>query len=143
MNVSQIRDRNRAVFLNMMDALGRKDWDAGFACMTEDVFCDWPYLPVPDMPQEMIGRETVRRFFDEGQKPFAGLNYTINRIFDLVDPDTLIAEYRSDSRHEESGLPYRNVYLGILRFRDGLVCYWREYINPLIISELYGKLKTD
>ena len=143
MNDSEIRERNREVFLNMMEALGRKDWDTGFACMTEDVYCDWPYLPVPDMPQEMVGRETVRRFFDEGQKPFAGLNYRIDRVFDLLDPDTLIAEYRSDSRHEESGLPYRNAYLGILRFRDGLVCYWREYINPIKISELYNKLKVD
>ena len=32
----------------MLEALGRKDWDAGLACMTEDVLCDWPYLPIPE-----------------------------------------------------------------------------------------------
>lgn len=132
----ELRALNRAVFLRMLDALGRKDWDTGFACMTEDVCCDWPYLPIPDMAHSLVGRETVRSFFDAGQAPFAGLNYLVDAIHDLVDPATLIAEYRSDSRHLASGLPYRNAYLGILRFRAGQVCYWREYINPMTIKEL-------
>ena len=68
----QLRERNRAVFLQMMNALGRKDWDAGFACMTEDVYCDWPYRPIPDMDEAMIGRDVVRAFFDAGQAYLKG-----------------------------------------------------------------------
>ena len=138
------RDRratNIAVFREMLSALGRKDWDTGFGLMTEDVVCDWPYKPIPDMPWEMRGRETIRAFFATGQEPFEGLNYHIDRIYELLDPDTLVAEYRSDSRHRESGIPYRNAYLGILRFRDGQVSYWREYINPQTISELFAALE--
>lgn len=140
MNVNERRAANTAIFRTMLDALGRKDWESGFALMTEDVVCDWPYKPIPEMLWEMTGREAVRSFFAEGQAPFDGLNYRIDRIYDLVDPDQLIAEYRSDSRHRESGIPYRNAYLGILRFRDGRVSYWREYINPQAISELFAAL---
>jgi len=136
----QLRERNRAVFLQMMNALGRKDWDAGFACMSEDVYCDWPYRPVPDMDEVMIGRDVVRAFFDAGQAAQAGLNYRIDQIYDLVDPEALIAEYHSDSRHLATGVPYSNRYLGILRFRDGKVCYWREYINPLAIKEMFERV---
>ncbi len=120
----------------MLEALGRKDWDAGFACMTDDVLCDWPYLPIPEMSHEMRGRDTIREFFRIGQEPFAGLNYRIEQIHEQLDPSMLIAEYSSDSQHIASGIPYRNKYLGILRFRNGLVSYWREYIDPLAIKAI-------
>lgn len=136
----QLRERNRAVFLQMMNALGCKDWDAGFACMTEDVYCDWPYRPIPDMDEAMIGRDVVRAFFDNGQAPLAGLNYRIDQIHELLDPEALIAEYHSDSRHLATGVAYSNRYLGILRFRDGKVCYWREYINPLAIRDMFERV---
>lgn len=142
MNDLERRATHIAVFRTMLAALGRKDWDGGFALMTEDVVCDWPYKPIPDMPSEMQGRETIRAFFANGQEPFLGLDYHIERIYELLDPDALIAEYRSDSRHRDSGIPYRNAYLGILRFRDAQVSYWREYINPQTISELFAALAS-
>ena len=66
-----------------------------------------------------------------------------DQVFELLDPQTLIAEYRSDSRHLASGLPYRNSYLGILRFRDGQVCYWREDIKPQTITELQKAVEAS
>ena len=88
----------------------------------------------------MQGREQIKTFFSTGQEPFDGLNYQIDRVYELLDPDSLIAEYRSDSLHRLSGIPYRNAYLGILRFRAGHVCYWREYINPQAISDVFAAL---
>ena len=88
----QRREHNRKVFLAMMNALGRKDWDAGFACMTDDVYCDWPYRPIPEMEEVMIGRDVVRAFFDNGQAPLAGLDYRIDQIYELLDPDAFREE---------------------------------------------------
>ncbi|MFM7785227.1 MAG: nuclear transport factor 2 family protein [Gammaproteobacteria bacterium] len=139
MDEQQRRAANRAVFLRMMDALGRKDWDEGFALTIEDLLCDWPYPPLEGMAEAIEGREAVRRFFDEGQAPMAGLDYRIDAIHDALDPDLLISEYHSVSRHLATGVPYGNRYLGILRFRDGKVCYWREYINPLKIAEMLNR----
>ena len=99
------RERNKTVFLAMLEALGRKDWDTGFGLMTADVLCDWPYKPIPAMDAEMRGRDTIRAFFAFGQDAFEGLNYRIDAIHELLDPDSIIAEYRSDSRHLASGLP--------------------------------------
>jgi uncharacterized protein len=140
MDAQQQRDRNRAIFIRMLDALGRKDWDTGFACMSEDVLCDWPYLPIADMPHEMRGRERIREFFSVGQQPFAGLNYRVDQIYEQLDPALLIAEYHSDSRHIPSGQPYSNRYLGILRFENDQVAYWREYINPMTIKAIFDNL---
>jgi ketosteroid isomerase-like protein len=52
----------------------------------------------------------------------------------------LISEYHSDSRHLATGVAYSNRYLGILRFREGKVCYWREYINPLAIKDMFERV---
>lgn len=138
MTADALRAANRRVFECMLEALGRKDWDAGFACMSADVVCDWPYPPVPGWPFEMRGRAVVRESFEVGQEPMAGLNYSIEQVYDQLDPELLIAEYSSHSRHLASGRPYGNKYVGILRFRDGEVVWWREYINPLAIVEAFA-----
>jgi len=131
-----LRARNRHALLAMLEACGKKNFAEGLAHLTEDVYCDWPYRPIPDMPDSMTGRETLKAFFEQGQADFAGLAYEVQTIFELVDPNCLIAEYTSHSRHLPSGVPYSNQYLGIFRFEEGLICYWREYINPMTIKEV-------
>ena len=61
---------------------------------------------------------------------FEPYRYQITAVFELLDPNRLIAEYRSNSTYKPSGAAYRNQYLGIFEFLDGQVAYWREYINP-------------
>jgi ketosteroid isomerase-like protein len=52
-------------------------------------------------------------------------------VYDCIDPDTLVLEYTSDGRVTTTGKPYRNSYVGIVRFREGAICFQREYHNPL------------
>ena len=61
---------------------------------------------------------------------FSSFVQHVDAVHDLVDPDALIAEYHSDAVVSRNGNAYRNRYIGVLRFRDGLVCEWREYHNP-------------
>jgi ketosteroid isomerase-like protein len=48
-----------------------------------------------------------------------------------LDPDLLVAEYTSDGIAKPTGKPYRNVYIGLYRFRDGRLCGLREFYNPV------------
>ena len=43
----------------------------------------------------------------------------------------LLAEYTSTGHVTTTGKPYENRYVGVVRFRDGLICEQREYYNPL------------
>ena len=43
-------------------------------------------------------------------------------MHDCLDPDELIAEYRSDAVVARNGNAYRNRYIGVFRFRDGKIC---------------------
>lgn len=138
MNDAVRRAQNIGTFKAMLQACGVKDFATGLDYLTEDVYCDWPYKPIEAMPESMVGRETLRQFFEEGQAPLSGLNYGIQAIYELLDPDVLIAEYDSNARHLETGVPYRNKYLGIFHFRDGLISYWREYIDPGAIANMFA-----
>ncbi len=130
-----VREANHAAMVEALKRLGTQDFQGACALLSEDVVCDWPYRPTPETPEEIRGRDAMEAFFSGGMLAFDPYDYEITAVFDLVDPNQLIAEYRSNSRFKPSGVPYRNKYLGIFHFRDGLISYWREYINPVIVAE--------
>ena len=128
----------RDIFETMVTALGNKDFDLMESLLTEDVVCDWPYLPIADMDGRMVGAKTFRDFCEAGMRDFDPYRHKITAFYDLVEPDALIAEYHSNSVYHPNGKPYSNRYLGIARFRGDRVCYWKEYINPLVVKETMG-----
>lgn len=131
-----LRKANIAIMTEALRRLGNQDFEGACALLAEDVLCDWPYPPTPDVPHSIRGRDAMRSFFSGGMLAFEPYRYEITEIFELVDPTRLVAEYRSDSRYKPSGAPYRNQYLGIFHFEDGAIRYWREYINPVVVSEV-------
>ena len=137
---AQRRAANRALLHEMLRRLGTQEWAPACALLSEDVVCDWPYRPLESMPGELRGRETMRAFFQDGMSGFEPYRYQVTEVYELLDPDRLIAEYHSSSRLLASGAPYQNFYLGIFRFRDGEICRWREYINPQIVAAAMATL---
>ena len=135
-----LREANRAVMTETLGRLGRQDFVGACELLTEDVVCDWPYPPMEGVPESITGRAAMWEFFSGGMTAFDPYRYEITEVFELVDPNCLIAEYRSNSRLKATNAPYRNQYLGIFRFRDGLIRYWREYINPVIVAETLATL---
>ena len=58
--------------------------------------------------------------------------WTSPTVYPCVDPDLVIAEYTSQGEVIPTGRRYSNRYIGLWRFRDGKVCFTREYLNPEI-----------
>jgi ketosteroid isomerase-like protein len=63
-------------------------------------------------------------------KLFSSFALELVEVHECLDPDELIAEYRSDAVVERNGNEYRNRYIGVFRFRDGKISHWREFHNP-------------
>ena len=99
------------------------------AYVTEDLRFELPYAG-PPIPDHFEGRAV----WDSMQRQtFAMFSSFLNEpraFYQTADPDMLIAEYESDAVVARNGKPYRNKYVGIFRFRDGKICFWREYHNP-------------
>lgn len=137
-NLQDRRAHLRAVFEQMMDAFGRKDFETLAAYLRDDTVFEWPYLPLKDFPAVTVGRAK----FIEGAKagmaqsdPYA---FKITRMYDLAEENMLIAEYTSSTIYHPLNSPYSNSYLGILKFEGDQVVYWKEYLNPLAVLEAHG-----
>jgi ketosteroid isomerase-like protein len=134
-DVATRREATKAAFLKLLGHLGRKEFDAFEACLAPDFVQEWPYLPLPTLPHRMEGAATARRAMETGMSDFDGYNYRVIALHDQLDPEFLIAEYSSHSHYRRRNVPYSNRYISLLRFRDGKLVHWVEYVNPLIIKE--------
>lgn len=128
----------RAMFTDLITAFGAKDFDHFESYMREDTVFEWPYLPLKDFPEVMIGGAAFRASAEAGMKDSDPYHHVVDRFFDLVDPDMLIVEYHSDTIYHPTGRRYANKYIGIVKFKDDKVVFWKEYINPLPVLEVYG-----
>ena len=113
---------------------GRSDEVVGL--LTDDFTFELPYGPVGMPPS-----------FDKAS--YAGMQSATFKLFSsfalepiemhhMLDPDELVAEYRSDATVAASGEPYRNRYIGVFTFRDGKVRSWKEFHNPEATRVLAG-----
>ena len=130
--------RMRELFEEMVTAFGRMELDRFQSFMTADAIYEWPYLPVPGWPHRMQGTAEFAAMTAKGMADFGGLNHKVRRFYDLVEPDTLIVEYYSDTVHGPSGRRYANEYLGIVRFEGEKMSYWKEYIVPSRVAAVMG-----
>ena len=105
--------------------------DADFAALesvcTPDFLAELPYS---DPPTRLEGFAAYRAAV-EPTLEILRFRLSLTALHPGLDPDLLIAEYTSEGIAKPTGKPYRNVYIGLFRFRDGRLCGLREFFNPL------------
>ncbi|WP_336951299.1 nuclear transport factor 2 family protein [Sphingobium aromaticivastans] len=132
------RTEVKALFERMITAFGAKDFNHFSTYLRDDTLFEWPYLPLKDFPDQMTGGDAFVAAAKAGMAESEPYNHKVDTYYDMADPDMLIVEYHSDTTHTGSGKRYSNKYLGILRYEGDKVVYWKEYVNPLTILEVYG-----
>jgi len=130
---------NRDLFVTMLNALGRKDFDAVEPCLAEDILFEWPFPVMDGFPVEHRGARWFREAMENSWQDFDDYAYRIEAIHDLAADDRLIAEYSSHSRYLPTGAPYSNRYISVFDFADGRITRWREYVNPQIVAQTVGE----
>jgi uncharacterized protein len=137
-DTAQRRAQLKDIFTRLITAYGTKDFDLFATHVDAQAEFDWPYLPLRQFPERMVGRDQFIAMSRAGMADCDGYHHTVDRFYDMADPDMLTVEYHSGTTLRSSGRAYANRYLGILRFRGDQVVYWREYVNPLPIIEAFG-----
>jgi ketosteroid isomerase-like protein len=126
-DTQEIRDANKRVLRRAMDAIGALDVDAVLAELHQDVLLQLPYEEqVPDLDRAGFG-ELFKVMFTM----YRQFTITLTDVFDLVDPNQLIARYDGDCVGRDKDVRYANSYVGIFRFADGKITLWCEYDNPI------------
>jgi uncharacterized protein len=120
---------NADVVRRVLAHISASEYDQLAQYVTEDLHFELPYASAP-IPTSFDGRATWDGMQRATFKLFTSFQNVPTAIYSTVDPDLVIAEYESDAVVARNGKPYRNRYVGIFRFRDGMICAWREYHNP-------------
>jgi len=120
------RARNEAAVRGAFAAVGAADADAQMLHYTDDAVMEMTFS---DPPAHIEGTEAIRGRLAGAFTVFK-MRLTIDEVIPCADPDQLVVEFHSEGRIATTGKAYANTYIGRFRFRDGLICFQREYFNP-------------
>jgi ketosteroid isomerase-like protein len=131
-----IRERNLRTLEEVFGMLSSGRYSEIGSLVTEDLYFELPYGP-GRKPVEVRGRDAFLELNEKTWPAFSRFALERTAVHPLVDPEKMIIEYRSDGEITATGKPYRNRYIGIFGFRDGLICEWHEFHNPDVPAEAF------
>ncbi|MDW3215299.1 MAG: nuclear transport factor 2 family protein [Ilumatobacteraceae bacterium] len=97
---------------------------------TDDMVLD---LPFTDPPMRLVGKPRALSMLESAFEEYK-MELTITEVHECADPDELIVEFVSNGHLTSTGKTYANTYIAVFRFRDGRICYQREFFNPLVAA---------
>lgn len=106
-----------------------------------DGVLEYPFH-VPGMPLTLVGREAIREFFAARAelRGLFDLAEVTSVVHETADPEVVVVEIEHHGHSHVTDAPYRMRALGILRVRAGEIVYYRDYLNPLSLAELTGRI---
>jgi hypothetical protein len=118
------------------DRLEAMDIEGFLDCWADDGVQEMPFAP-EWFPDRLDGREAIENQY--GRLPDAYESMSFERtIRPLADPEWAVAEYVG-SIELPDGDHYDNTYVGLFHVVDGQVVLFREYFDPIVLSEVFGE----
>lgn len=103
------------------------DIDGALSFMSEDIV--WHYAVAVAPP--LRGKVKARKFLENFKSQIAKVNW---RIFDYAESGDRLFVEGVDEYHAKTGEIVAAPYAGVLEFRDGLICGWRDYVDVSVIE---------
>jgi ketosteroid isomerase-like protein len=129
------REENRALVEAVIAKISAGEFDRVGDHLADDLVFELPYGP-EFIPNPVVGLAAWNQLQSATFPLFRDFTLQLVAMYDCVDPDLLIAEYRSDAVVVRNGNAYRNEYVGVFRFGDGKIAAWKEFHNPEATSVL-------
>ncbi|MCU1398299.1 MAG: phenazine biosynthesis protein PhzA/PhzB [Acidimicrobiales bacterium] len=120
------RARNLAAVEAAFRGVSNADAVEQTAQYTDDAVLELPYTAPP---KRVEGRAAALEYLTRAFEVFK-MRLTITDVHPCVDPDELVVEFVSDGLVATTGKSYANQYINVFRFRDGKICFQREFFNP-------------
>jgi ketosteroid isomerase-like protein len=124
----EVRARNLAAVEAAFEGVSNADAERQLANYTDDMVLE---LPFTDPPRRIDGKAQALTFLASAFTVYK-MRLTITRVHQCLDPNELVVEFTSEGHMATTGKRYANVYIVVMQFRDGRICFQREFFNPLI-----------
>ena len=109
---------------------------------SEDVEFEFPFAP-PGRPERLRGRENLRRYLEPVLARVTYDSFTSLVVYETDVAGTIVAEMTASLRLLESDRTYSRRYVAVVRAADGRVVSYREYWNPLALSDRAGAVEAS
>ncbi len=118
----------------LFQRMSARDFDGVANLLSDDVEFDLAFAPeFLEMP--VRGRDAMHALITNViGAMFDPFRLEVTTTYPGADGTTLVAEYVSDGTVKSNGRPYVNRYIGIFRFGDGGITFWREYHNTEVAT---------
>jgi hypothetical protein len=136
-DVDAQRKHNMQVLRDFLGLLEAKDLDAWLELWDEDGEQLIPYAP-NGFPKRVAGKAAIQHHYSGLPDAYGRMAFPDLKIYPMLDPDMLVAEWRGEIDVLATGRPYNNTYCGLFTFRDGKITQYKEYIDPTLLTEALG-----
>jgi uncharacterized protein len=126
---------NLSLFSKLLRAgLGSRLRDVGtyFDMVADDAVLEFPYAP-PGFPKLIEGKPAIRRHIEGLQHSYAFESFS-EPVAYPSGTDTVILEFSCVGKNVQTGAPYNQDYISVIKLRDGLIAHYRDYWNPLVAT---------
>jgi ketosteroid isomerase-like protein len=126
----------KSIFSKSLELLQEGRTDDWVALFAEDGVLEFVYAP-PGFPPVMRGTEALRIQMSVMPQQLR-IDYG-KPVFHAVSEDgVLVAEFTGDCTLLATGAQYRQDYLSVVRFEDGLITHYRDFWNPWLPMAAIG-----
>lgn len=133
-----IRQQAHQVILDFLIGLEEKDMEKVNNVWADDAVQDMPYTP-EGFSGRIIGKEALINQYAAWPENSGEANFTDGIVFyPMLDPQTVIVEYRGVSQIIPTGRIYDQKYIGVFNVVDGKIQLFREYFNPNVFADAFG-----
>jgi hypothetical protein len=101
----------------------------------------YPFAP-PGMPPEIAGREAIRGYFAgrHASRELFAIDGVEALIRETDDPEVVVTEITHHGWSRVAQAPYRFTALGVIRVRDGQIVRYDDYMDPIAMARLLGRV---
>ena len=125
-----------------LERFGDGDLDGYLELLSDDVEVEFPFAPT-GRPERLRGRENLRRYLEPLLARIAYESITSLVVYETDVAGTIVAEMTIQLRILESGRTLSRRYVAIVRAEGGHVVSYREYWNPLALSDRAGATEAS
>jgi len=125
-----------------LERFGDGDLDGYLELLSDDVEVEFPFAPT-GRPERLRGRENLRRYLEPLLARIAYESITSLVVYETDVAGTIVAEMTASLRLLESDRTYSRRYVAVVRAESGRVVSYREYWNPLALSDRAGATEAS
>jgi ketosteroid isomerase-like protein len=100
--------------------------------MAEHAVMEFPYA-LPGLPTRLDGRDAVARHLERAAGLIAFDRIGEPTVHPSTDPNLVIIEFEGFGQGVETGEPYDQRYISVIRTEGGHIVHYREYWNPIAV----------